>query len=237
MTPQQFPDADHLLGPRSPGDAHIREVREVFVPERGKYLVLGTSEIAGAFQGEMGLRPYAEPRDDGMQVIERPLLCRVFGVSFPVYPASPEFPPGVDANDRGLPAVYGNELVPFHSHHRDPVVPTVDAQEGRVPLFQKLDELAFRPERILAAYDLHLAVTGLRGPGELDLVSPGPPVCPGDVRNLVFVHYSAQHDKRILQGKRSALPFVRLRIQSHRRGKFQIERSPGKKTVAPAGTT
>jgi len=172
-----------------------------------------------------------------MEVIQCPRLCRVLGIGFPVHPPFAQFSPGVHADDGGLAAVDGNELVPFDSDHGDPVVPAVDAQESRISLLERLYELALCPERILPPYDFHFTVIGLRGAGELYLVRPVPPVRAGDMRYPVLVHYPAQHDKRILQGERSALPLVRLRIQSHRRGNFRILRSLEKTMVAPGGTT
>jgi hypothetical protein len=97
--------------------------------------------------------------------------------------------------------------------------------------FEGFEQLSFRPEGIRAPDYLQVTLVCPGRTPHFHFISTGVPVASGDTGDFFLVDDFPEHDQRILESKRAALPLVRLWIQTHR--DLPSRSRPGRRHYSP----
>ena len=217
VPPEEFPERNEILPLRRPWSAQLQQVLQVIIPQPGKSTVVWLAKEFGSRDRETRLRPDAKPGDHGMEIEYCLYSGLVALISLVKSPLLLEIPPGEDVQDGLLSAIKDDELAFFYFDGRDPMAPLLDAKENRDASLQIGNQFTSGRLRIISAKKRQVAIESPGGLGELELIGSRPPTCPGEFGDPVLVCQDAKHDEAVLQGEGSALPEVRLRVESHRR--------------------
>ena len=137
-------------------------------------------------------------------------------VGLMMHPGLAEIPPGENRENGLLLAVEYDKLSLFLLDGGDPMAPFLHAQQDRDATAQVSAQFLSRLLSVEPAGELEIAVKLAGCLRELKFVCARPPTRSRNLGDLVFIGKDAKHDKRMLEGKRSALPQIRLRVESHR---------------------
>jgi hypothetical protein len=143
-----------------------------------------------------------------MKVIQRSNDLSIIPVFLIVNPKLPELAPGGRSPNRLIPTVQENKLASLFLHHRYPVTPLIGTDEAGDATSKISDQLPPCLVGILLANQDQITLELPRCSRKILFIRPHPFIASGYLRNFAFVCKNSEHDKRMLEGKRSALPVI-----------------------------
>lgn len=215
MPSQEFPKRDEVLSACRVWSAELEKVSQILIPQPGEPTIAWFEKVSRPCNGKPCLRSDPKAWDDWMKIKNRLNGCLVPIIPFVMNPCFPQVTPGENRENIFLLAVKNDELSFFFFDGRHPVTPFLHAQQDRNTAAEIRYELLSGLLRFEAPDKPEVTAETMRCFGKLEFIGTVPPASADNFSDLVFISQDAKRNKGMLQGKRSALPPIGLRIESH----------------------